>query len=175
MVLSALALAAAILIHPGDCRQTRIGPSEWVSDGRGGLSASIDTRTTGELTLRCRIPVEAGTDIVTIALDKSLISFQPTGSKGTGSGLVIKAGACLIELVRVAGEDWIETPPRAWRVPITARTVELAITLRDNSDKDPVRVDLTGLRLLPSAAENAQVCEPVDHKLDSDGGKNQSH
>jgi hypothetical protein len=174
MVLSALALAAAVLIHPGDCKQTRIGPSEWVSDGHGGLSASIDARTTGELTLRCRIAVPPGTDTITLALEKALVSFQPSGSKGTGSGLVIKAGACRIELVRVAGEDWIETPPRAWRVRNTARTVELAITLRDNSDRDPVRVDLTGLRLLPGAAENARVCEPVDHELDGDRGKNQS-
>ena len=165
MVLSGIALAAAVFLHPGDCRQTRIGPSEWVSDGRGGLSASTDARTTGELTLRCRIPVPAGAGSVTLAFDKALISFQPSGSKAIGSGLVIRAGGCHIELVRVAGEDWIETPARAWAVPSGSRSLDVTITLRDNSSENPVRIDLAGLRLLPGTVENAQVCQAVDDKL----------
>ena len=175
MVLGTLAFATAVLIHPGDCRQTRIGPSEWSSDGRGGVSASTDARTTGELTLRCRIPVQPGTKSVTIGFDKSLISFQPIATKNTGSGLVIQAGACRIELVRIAGEDWIETPARAWIVPVHGRMLDVSITLRDSSDKDPVRIDLAGLRLLPGTRENAQVCQPVNDELNGNRGKNKSH
>lgn len=175
MVLSALLFAVAVLIHPGDCRQTRIGPSEWSSDGRGGLSASTDARTTGDLTLRCRIQVPSGTETMTLAFDKSLISFQPAGSKATGAGLVIRAGACRVEIVRVAGEDWIETPARAWAVPVQGRIVEVSITLRDNSAADPVRIDLTGLRSLPGSAENAEVCQAVDNELNGNRGQNQTH
>jgi hypothetical protein len=139
MLLSAVLLAATF-IDPAHCRQTRLGPGEWASDGRGGLSASLDARTTGELGLRCRIPVSG--QAVSLALDKVLVSFQPSASKTAGAGLVIEGGGCRIELLRVAGEDWIETPPRAWIVPVSGRTLHLTITLRDNSPVDPVRVML---------------------------------
>ena len=175
MFATVLAFAAAVTIDPGVCSQRRIGPSEWTSDGRGVLTASTDARTTGELTLRCRVPVPADSTTVTLALDKLLISFQPAGSRTSGAGLVIQAGGCRIEIVRVAGEDWIETPRRAWTVRTASRVLDVTVTLRDNSDKDPVRIDLTGLRLLGGPADDAQVCEPVDDKLNGDGGKHQSH
>jgi hypothetical protein len=175
MVLAAILLAAAVLIDPAHCRQTRIGPAEWSSDGRGGLSASMDARTLGNLSLRCRVPVPAGAQNATISYDKLLISFQPAGSKAVGGGLLLEAGSCKIELLRVAGEDWIETPSRAWSVPVSGRTLDVTITMRDNSVLDPVRVDLTGLRLLPGRAENAEVCQPVDDKLNGNGGKHEPH
>ena len=175
MFATLLALASAVTIDPGVCRQRRIGPSEWTSDGRGVLTASTDARTTGELSLRCRVPVPPESTTVTMALNKLLISFQPAGSKTTGAGLIIRAGGCQIEIVRVAGEDWIETPRRAWSIRTASRVLDLTVTLRDNSEKDPVRIDLTGLRLFAGAAEDAQVCEPVDDKLNSDRGKHQTH
>jgi hypothetical protein len=175
MLATLLALAAAVAVDPGVCRQRRIGPSEWTSDGRGVLTASTDARTTGELSLRCRLPVPADSTTVTLVLQKLLISFQPAGSKTSGAGLVIQAGGCRIEIVRVAGEDWIETPRRAWTFRAESRVLDVTVTLRDVSEKDPVRIDLTGLRLLGGPAEEAQVCESVDDKLNGDRGKNESH
>ena len=112
---------------------------------------------------------------MTIAIDKSLVSFQPTATKSAGSGLIIRAGTCTIQLLRIAGEDWIDTPARAWIVPVQTRVLHVSITLRDNSDKDPVRIDVTGLRLLPGARDNAEVCNAVDDELNGNRRKNQSH
>jgi hypothetical protein len=98
---------------------------------------------------------------VTLEFDAALISFQPAGSKTIGSGLLLSVGrTCRAELIRVAGEDWIEIPRRAWSVPVPAgaRSVEVRVTSRDSSPADPLRIDLRGLRLTPGAAGGSEAC-----------------
>ena len=161
-----LLAAASIFIDPGLCRQStagKTGPSAWATDGRNHLSVSMDARSTGEVSLRCRVESPADADAVTIEFDRALISFQPAGSKATGSGLTLSANSCHESLVRVAGEDWIEAPHRSWTVKLDPhrREFELRLAVTDNSDRDPVRVDLWGLRVTPGNREDADFCTSV--------------
>jgi hypothetical protein len=123
----------------------------------------MDARSTGEVSLRCRVESPADADAVTIEFDRALISFQPAGSKATGSGLTLSANSCHESLVRVAGEDWIEAPHRSWTVKLDPdrREFELRLAVTDNSDRDPVRVDLWGLRVTPGNREDADFCTSV--------------
>jgi hypothetical protein len=156
-----LALAASILIDPGNCRQTRASSASWTADGRGSLSVSTDAHTTGDVTLTCRIPVPPGVTSVTLELDAAMISFLPAGSRTIGSGLLLLVGrTCRAELIRVAGEDWIEVTKRAWSLPVAAgtRSLEVRVTARDSSSADPLRIDLRRLRLTAGAVAGSQAC-----------------
>lgn len=174
-----LAFAVSIALDPAACRQSHKGAAAtWSADGRGGISTSTAAGTKGEVTLRCRVPVPEGVSAVTLELDRAHISFQPAGSREGGSGLLLMIGrACGAELIRVAGEDWIETPRRAWTaaVPAGSRAVEVTITARDSSNADPLRIDLQGLRLTGGKAQDAQVCQPVQDELNGDRRQHKAH
>jgi hypothetical protein len=156
-----LALAASVALDPGNCRQARAGTAGWMADGHGSMSVSTDAQTTGEVTLTCRIPVPSGATSVTLELDSALISFQPAGSKTNGSGLLLSVGrTCRAELIRVAGEDWISAPQRAWSVavPRGTRSIEVRVTARDSSAADPLRIDLLALRITAGAVPGSEAC-----------------
>ncbi|MBC8166551.1 MAG: hypothetical protein H7Y20_11850 [Bryobacteraceae bacterium] len=160
-----LLTAAAVAIDPAFCRQVssgNTGAAAWQRDGQGNLSISMDAHSTGEVSLRCRVKLPNLIDAATLEFDHVLISFQPAGTKREGSGLTLFAGDCRGMLLRVAGEDWIEAPHRAWTTTVApgSKYVEVTVRLVDNSDRDPVRVDLRGLRVIPGRAGNADVCEP---------------
>lgn len=173
-----LTLALSGSIDPVACRQSGSVTARWAGDGHGGISFSADAPASGEVTLRCRVPVPSGATAVTVAFNRALVSFQPAGSKAAGSGLLLNIGrACRAELIRVAGEDWIEARHRAWslEVPAGARRIDITLTARDASKQDPIRIDLEGLRISPGQAHNAEICQPVQHELHRDGGQNQTH
>ena len=142
-----LALVLPVLIDPAFCRQQSAGPARWQSDGRGTLTISTESKFVGEVVLRCKVSVPEGTKAVMLELDHSEISFQPAGSRETGSGIVIEAGGARLEILRVAGEDWIQTPRRFARIPVHGRSIAVVVRLIDNSPSLPVRVDLKRLRL----------------------------
>jgi hypothetical protein len=167
-----LAFAVSVVIDPAMCRQSRTGSAAWQTDGRGGISASTDARTTADLVLNCRVPVPKGVTSVTLQLDRALVSFQPAGSKTNGSGLLLSVGrGCRAELIRVAGEDWIETPRRAWAVklPRGSRHLEVQVTARDLSAADPLRIDIQGLRVSAGQANDAQACQSAETESNRDG------
>lgn len=97
--------------------------------------------------MRCRVPVPDAASEVKVELDHTGISFQPAGSREIGSGVVLEAEGSRIEILRVAGEDWIQTPHRAMVVPVRERHVGLTVRLIDNSPLLPVRVDIRHLRV----------------------------
>jgi hypothetical protein len=173
-----LAFALTVALDPATCRQPRAAAGAWQTDGLGRISASTDARTTAELALKCRVPVPKGVTSVTLELDWMLISFQPSGSKTNGSGLLLSVGrGCRAELIRVAGEDWIDTPPRSWTVdlPPGSRHVDVTVTARDVSDADPLRIDIQGLRVSPRQTNEAQVCQSVENELNRDGRQDKAH
>ena len=96
--------------------------------------------------LRCRIRVPAAIEQISVELDSSEISFQPAGSRESGSGVVIEANGARMAITRVAGEDWIQTPRRSITVAVKGEVL-LLVRLIDNSAVNPVRVDLRGLRI----------------------------
>jgi hypothetical protein len=152
-----LAAAAVVAVDPGACRKAasgRTGAATWESDGKGHLSVSLDVPAAGEVSLECRIRVPAGATEAVLNFDHAYISFQPAGSRRNGSGLKLTAnGKPLGELIRVAGEDWTESRNRSWSVPVTGSSVTIGITAQDASASDPVRIDLSGLKVrFPSAA-----------------------
>lgn len=157
-----LAAAASVALDPAGCRKVssgRTGSAAWESDGKGHLSVSMDVPSAGEVTLECRVRVPSGTATVTVGFDQAHVSFQPSGSKSAGSGLVLQVGpSCRGELTRVAGEDWTEARKRAWSVPVSGRNVVVRVTAKDNSDKDPVRVDVEGLRVSFEPRADASEC-----------------
>lgn len=123
----------------------------------------MDAHSVGEVSIRCRIRLPPGTRVLTVEFDHALISFQPAGSKSNGSGLTIAAGDCKGSLVRVAGEDWIEAPHRSWTTLVDAGTrgMYVSFTMSDTSDRDPVRLDISGLRATAGeSAETAEPCQP---------------
>jgi hypothetical protein len=161
---AAAALAASVLIDPALCRKVPGSVGTWETDGRGGLSASSGAGTVGTIGARCRIVLPAPAAIVTLHFDRVLISFQPSGSRATGSGLSLAVGdTCAVSLTRVAGEDWMQSANRAWQVTLNppARAVHVSIALRDVSSTDPVRVDLQGLRISAGSLAHSEVCGPV--------------
>ncbi|MDZ4800251.1 MAG: hypothetical protein SGI92_19000 [Bryobacteraceae bacterium] len=149
-----LAAAASVTVDPAACRRTslgRTGGAAWESDGKRHLSVSVDAPSAGDVSLECRIRVPAGTTEVTLSFDHAYVSFQPSGSRQTGSGLRLAAnGKPVAEVTRVAGEDWIESRNRSWTVPVTGNSVVLRIDAHDASTADPLRIDLDGLRVTPS-------------------------
>lgn len=163
-VIGGMILAAgSVMIDPGLCRQVssgRTGAAVWNTDGQNHLSVSLDAPSKGEVSLYCRVPVPAGTGAVTLSFDRTLVSFQPAGSRAPGSGLLLAVGDCGGHLLRVAGEDWIEARLRRWVAQVVSgrRGVEVRVIVRDVSDRDPVRIDLTGLRLTIGAEEGAERC-----------------
>jgi hypothetical protein len=52
------------------------------------------------------------------------------------------------ELLRIAGEDWIEAKSR--RIVLKPSGSELVLTIAaiDQSNRDPMRIDLHGLRMI---------------------------
>jgi hypothetical protein len=116
-------------------------------DGRGNWSASTTARETGTATLRCRVDLASPAAEVNLTISRALVSFLPSSSKDGGSGLTVNAAGTGINLLRIAGEDWIEVGPKSWHVqlPAPARRVEIVFTLHDPSPRDPVRIDLLGI------------------------------
>lgn len=151
--LTMLAAALSFVVDPSQCRQTstgRTGAATWNSDGRDHLSISVDAPSVGDVSLQCNLRIPTGVKSVTLSFDHVLVSFQPAGSKATGSGLVMHLGpACEAAVTRVTGEDWIEARARKWTatVPEGTRSLSVRVTLRDTSNSDPVRVDLVGLKV----------------------------
>jgi hypothetical protein len=121
--------------------------ARWQEDGRGGMTVASDARAVGTLAARCRVNLSGRP--VKLEIDHLYVSFVPKGSSATGSGLVIEMGECKLEFLRIAGEDWIEARQRS-----CTGTGERDVTVRfiDNSEKDPVRVDLRGLRVTAADA-----------------------
>lgn len=150
-ILLMLAGTLSFVVDPSQCRQVssrRTGGSSWNSDGQGHLSISLDAHSQGEVSLECKVRVPEGVRSITLTLDHVLVSFQPAASKNPGSGLVMRVGpSCTATVTRVAGEDWIEARSRQWTaaVPAGARTVLVRVGALDDSDLDPVRIDVSGL------------------------------
>ncbi len=146
-----LAAAAAVAVDPAGCRRTssgRTGAAGWESDGKGHLSVSVDAPSAGDVSFECRIRVPAGARSVSVSFDHAYVSFQPAGSKSEGSGLLLSLGTSTQgALTRVAGEDWIQSRNRSWTAPVEGKTVTLRVTAHDASDRDPLRIDLDGLRI----------------------------
>ena len=138
-----------VLIDPAWCRQQSSGPARWQTDGRGTLTASTEARFTGEVVMRCNIRVDQKAAEVLLQFEHVEVSFQPAGSRESGSGLIVEAEGARLEIIRVAGEDWIQGPHRAVVVPVGkgAREIHVVVRLVDGSERLPVRVDLRGLRV----------------------------
>jgi hypothetical protein len=156
MIPSALTMLAAALtfvVDPSLCRQNstgRTGAANWNSDGKDHLSISVDAPSVGDVSLQCSLRIPPGVRSVTLSLEHILVSFQPAGSKETGSGLVMTLGpSCQASVTRVAGEDWIEARSRKWTavVPEGSRSIVLRVAAHDASSRDPVRLDVTGLKV----------------------------
>jgi hypothetical protein len=75
------------------------------------------------------------------------VSFLPAGSRQSGSGVIVEAEGARLEILRVAGEDWIQSPHRWIVVPVRkgTREIEVVVRLIDGSYQLPVRVDLRRL------------------------------
>ena len=149
-----LAIALPLLLDPAFCRQRSTGPARWETDGRGRLTISTAARFTGEVTMRCRVPVGRQVANVLLELDTAEASFQPAGSREPGSGVVIEAQGQRLEILRVAGEDWIRSGRRTILIPVTEGTQRLDVVLRliDTSPVLPVRVDIFGMRITSAGA-----------------------
>jgi hypothetical protein len=91
MLVSGLVLLP-VLIDPALCRQQSSGPARWQTDGRGTLTASTEARFTGEIVMRCSVRVGQNAAQVLLQFENVEISFQPAGSRESGSGVVIEAG-----------------------------------------------------------------------------------
>lgn len=146
----AIAFAAAIAIDPAFCRSSGPGQARWSADGSGSLWASTDGPTTGYVVLRCRVRLAHPAGAVTIAWDHALVQFTSLGRKTSGDGVQMRVGERgVVSLTMVAGEDWIEAPPRRVKVELSApaRTVEFELRLIDSSRELSVRADLRNLRV----------------------------
>lgn len=164
----ALVFAATVLVDPAFCSASGPAQARWTSDGRGSLWASTDGPLTGDVVLRCRVRLAQPASAITIAWDHALIRFTPSSPKTTGDGVRVRVGGrCEIPLVRVTGEDWIETPAREAFIELSvpARTVEFELRLIDRSREVSVRADVLNLRIMTSRTNVAEVCPHRSDKM----------
>lgn len=149
LLLAAMAAHAAEFGRCSEKRSTTLGTTVWARDGRGNWSASTAARQVGTAALRCRVDLPEPSSEVTLVLQQALISFIPSATKEAASGLRIELPGRAIDLTRVAGEDWIETGPKEWhvRLPAPARRFYVVFTLHDLTPRDPVRIDLFGVKV----------------------------
>jgi hypothetical protein len=108
--------------------------------------------------MRCKVRWKEAVSQVRLEFEHAEVSFQPAGSRETGSGIVIEAGGARLEILRVAGEDWIQAPRRSMAVPLRedSRELEVVVRLIDSSAMVPVRVDLRKLCVIYSDRANVR-------------------
>jgi hypothetical protein len=157
MLMLAAAAAAAVLWQAGSmndmlrCQTIRGGKIgtevRWEIDGKDRLWLSSTPRSTGKIELRCTIPVPENVGAV-LELDSAAVSFVGAATRANGSGLKLTAGGLEWELLRVAGEHWIEIPGRRGTLTPTGSKIVLTLSAIDNSSQDPMRIDVRGLRLV---------------------------
>jgi hypothetical protein len=165
-----LAAAAVVVWQAGStvdmarCRTVRagqIGPeARWETDGKNRLWVSTTARASGRIELQCRIPIVAAAGLM-LELESAAVSFAGAESRDPGSGLTVVLSGVHWELLRVAGEDWVEAAGR--RTPVTPNSSHLVLTIAalDRSTRDPMRIDLRGLRLVRVSTEESRSSLPT--------------
>jgi hypothetical protein len=142
---------AGVMNDMSRCRTVKAeytGPEvAWETNGKGWLWISTTAAAFGRIELRCRIPVTPGVAVV-VEMERVFVSFAGAQSRNCGSGVSITARDLSWELLRIAGEDWIEAKSR--RIVLKPSGSELVLTIAaiDQSNRDPMRIDLHGLRMI---------------------------
>ncbi len=151
------------------------GRIAWETQSTGDYTAASEERTAGTVERLCREKVTEGQRQLALQIQSLTVSFSGARSSQQGSGfqLQVYAGAaklCELSYLRIAAEDIIRAGGTAYNIAVPQGIHELRLVYRliDNSNRDPVRIDIKPpiLRLLKSG-EILMSCHSTGEQLPS--------